>query len=116
AEPGLPVYAAVCLAMCCTGKTQVTVVPWPGAESIVTVPPCNSTKERTSDSPRPGPRCCEPFESVSNQSKTLSLASGEMPGPWSVTLNTTAFGRRSASKETVSPVGEKPTALDRRLN
>ena len=42
------------------------MVPLPGAESIVTLPPCSSTNERTSDRPRPVPRCCEPIESVSN--------------------------------------------------
>ena len=39
-----------------SGKTQVTVVPRPTAESSVTVPPCSSTKERTSERPRPVPR------------------------------------------------------------
>ena len=33
----------------------MTVVPCPEAESIVTVPPCNSTNERTSDKPEAGP-------------------------------------------------------------
>ena len=74
-------YAAVCLAICSTGNAQVTMVPRPGAESIITDPPCNSTKDRTSESPRPGPRCCDPIESVSNQSNTLSIASGGIPGP-----------------------------------
>ncbi len=61
------------------------------------------------------PRCCEPIESVSNQSNTLSFASGGMPGPWSLTVNTTASGRRSAASVTVAPAGEKPTALDEQV-
>src|SRR5664279_2759709 len=110
-DTGLSRHAAVCLASCTTGNTQVTVVPCPSVESIVTVPPCNSTKERTSDSPKPVPRCSEPIESVSNHSNTLSLWSGGMPGPRSVTVNTTASGRRSADSVTVPSGGEKPTAL-----
>ena len=98
------------------GKVQVTVVPWPTAESIVTEPPCSSTKERTSDRPRPGPRCCEPRGSVSNQSNTLSCLSAGMPGPRSVTAKVTASGVRSAVSVMVSPGGEKPTALASRLN
>src|SRR5678815_177448 len=70
---GVSCYAAVCFATCSTGNAQVTIVPRPGAESIVTDPPCNSTKDRTSESPRPGPRCCDPIESVSNQSNTCLL-------------------------------------------
>ena len=46
----------------------------------------------------------------------LSCTSGGMPGPWSVTENTTASGRRSAASVTVAPGGEKPTALASRLN
>ena len=46
----------------------------------------------------------------------LSCTSGGMPGPWSVTANTTASARRSATSVTVAPGGEKPTALASRLN
>src|SRR5215475_6437152 len=49
-------HAAVRSPVCLSGNTQVTVVPRPTAESSVTVPPCSSTKERTSDRPRPVPR------------------------------------------------------------
>src|SRR5262249_38703293 len=52
--------AATRAATCSSGNTQVTVVPRPTAESIVTVPPCNSTKERTIERPSPVPRWREP--------------------------------------------------------
>src|ERR1700720_3085731 len=48
--------AAVRLAASARGKVHVTVVPCPTAEAIVTSPPCNSTNDRTSESPMPGPR------------------------------------------------------------
>src|SRR6266481_717821 len=86
---------------------QVTVVPRPTAESSVTVPPCSSTKERTSERPRPVPRWREPSEWVSNQSKTLSFTSGGMPGPLSVTENTTASLSRCAAKVTVQAAEER---------
>ena len=81
---------------------QVTVVPWPTAESSVTVPPCSSTKERTIERPRPAPRWSEPSEWVSNQSNTRSCISGGMPGPLSVTVNTTA---------SLAPLGRKRHGL-----
>ena len=52
--------AAASCRTCPSGKTQVTVVPWPTAESSFTVPPCSSTKERTIERPSPAPRCSEP--------------------------------------------------------
>src|SRR5581483_2044498 len=50
------------------GKSQITTVPLPTTESTCTLPPCSSTKERTSDSPSPAPRCRDPWERLSNQS------------------------------------------------
>lgn len=38
------------------GKSQITTVPRPTIESTRTLPPCSSTKERTSDRPSPAPR------------------------------------------------------------
>ena len=38
------------------GKMQTTVVPAPGVETRSMRPPCNSTKDRTIDRPRPTPR------------------------------------------------------------
>ena len=49
-------YSAASRSACLSGKTQVTVVPRPTAESSFTVPPCSSTKERTIDRPSPAPR------------------------------------------------------------
>ena len=48
--------AALRCAFWSIGKSQVTVVPLPTTESTRTLPPCSSTKERTSDRPRPAPR------------------------------------------------------------
>src|SRR5262245_23179580 len=93
-----------------------TVVPRPTADSSDTEPPCSSTNERTRERPRPVPRWREPSEWVSNQSNTLSCTSAGMPGPRSVTENTTASLRRWAANVTISPPGEKPTALAKRLN
>src|SRR5882757_7248510 len=98
-----------------TGNSQVTVVPRPTIESTRTLPPCSSTKERTSDRPRPAPRCREPLEWLSNQSNTLSLTSGAMPGPESVTANTTLCSLRLALSVIAASCGENPTALARRL-
>ena len=86
--------AAVSEAVSLSGNVHVTVVPCPTADEIDTVPPCNSTKERTSERPIPGPRCCEPSECVSNQSKTFSSTSGGIPGPRSETENMTASALR----------------------
>ncbi len=100
-------------------RSGIRTPPWCPARpwsSSVTVPPCSSTNERTIDSPRPAPRWREPCECDSNQSNTRSCTSGGMPGPLSVTVNTTASGRRSAASVMVAPGGEKPTALARRLN
>ena len=74
-----------CRTCCSSGKTQVTVVPRPTAESSFTVPPCSSTKERTIDRPSPAPRCSEPSAWLSNRSNTRSPISAGMPGPRSVT-------------------------------
>src|ERR1019366_6629090 len=97
------------------GKSQVTVVPLPTIESTRTLPPCSSTKERTSDRPSPAPRCREPWEWLSNQSNTLSLTSGGMPGPESVTVKMTLCSVRLALRPTVASWGENPTAFARRL-
>ena len=69
---------------------QVTVVPWPTAESSFTVPPCSSTKERTIERPSPAPRWPEPSEWRLEPVEHAVLISAGMPGPWSVTVNTTA--------------------------
>src|SRR5262249_47528530 len=98
------------------GKSQVTVVPLPTIESTRTLPPCSSTKERTSDSPSPAPRCREPCERLSNQLKTLSFMSAGIPGPESVTVKTTLRSVRRALMLTLVSCGEKPTALASRLN
>ncbi len=92
----------------------MTVVPLPTMESTRTLPPCSSTKERTSDRPSPAPRCREPLEWLSNQSNTLSLTSGGMPGPESVTLKVTlmigapgADGDRRIVRREADGVGEQ---------
>ena len=98
------------------GKVHTTVVPWPTAESIVTVPPCSSTNERTSDRPRPAPRCCEPSECDLEPVEHLVLHLGRDAGA--------GVGHREhhrvwpplGRQVTVPPAGEKPTALASRLN
>src|SRR3954447_1388861 len=97
------------------GKSQITTVPLPTIESTRTLPPCSSTKERTSERPSPAPRCLEPLEWLSNQSNTLSLTSAGMPGPESVTAKTTLCAARLALIVTAASCGEKPTALASRL-
>src|SRR6266487_6294834 len=107
--------AAARSATCSSGKAQTTVVPRPTAESSFTVPPCSSTNERTIERPSPVPRCREPSAWVSKRSNTRSWISVGMPGPRSLTRNTTASLRRSAASVTTSPGGEKPMALTTRL-
>src|SRR6185369_7180888 len=107
--------AALRCAFWSIGKSHVTVVPLPTTESTCTLPPCSSTNERTSERPRPAPRCREPLEWLSNQSNTLSLTSDGMPGPESVTAKTTRCSLRRALMVTVASCGEKPTALASRL-
>src|SRR5262249_15482385 len=103
--------AALRWAVWSVGKSQVTVVPLPTIESTRTLPPCSSTKERTNERPRPAPRWRDPCERLSNQSNTLSLTSGGMPGPESVTVKITLRSVRRALTNTVASCGEKPTAL-----
>ena len=83
----------------------------------LTVPPCSSTKERTIDRPRPAPRWCEPSAWVSNQSNTRSLHlgrnAGAAVGDAEHDRAVAPLGRRAAPRR---PAGEKPTALDSRLN
>src|SRR5215216_2600154 len=98
-----------------SGNAQATAVPRPLAESILTLPPCSSTSDRTIDRPSPTPRWREPPAWVSNRSNTRSCSSTGMPGPLSVTENTTDPFARSAASVTVPPGGEKPMALDKRL-
>ena len=61
------------------------------------------------------PRCCEPSEWVSNQSNTFSSTSGGMPGPRSVTENTTASARRSADKVTVRAGGREAHGVGQQI-
>src|SRR5262249_52412194 len=107
--------AALRCAFWSIGKSQVTVVPLPTTESTRTLPPCSSTKERTSDRPRPAPRCREPCEWLSNQSNTLSFTSAGMPGPRSLTAKITRCSVRRALIVTAASCGENPTALASRL-
>src|SRR6185369_3976827 len=107
--------AALRCAFWSIGKSQVTVVPLPTTESTRTLPPCSSTKERTSDRPRPAPRCREPWEWLSNQSNTLSFTSAGMPGPESLTVKITRCSVRRALIVTAASCGENPTALASRL-
>ena len=97
--------ARACGQLAPSGKTQVTVVPRPTAESSFTVPPCSSTKERTSDRPSPVPRWREPSEWVSNQSNTLSFTSAGMPRP--------AVGDRE-HHGVLEPLGRQRNRLARR--
>src|SRR5205823_12617730 len=108
-----PSYSAAAArsATCSIGKAQATVVPRPTAESSFTVPPCSSTNERTIERPSPVPRWREPSAWVSKRSNTRSWISVGIPGPRSVTRNTTASLRRSAARVTTSPGGENPMAL-----
>src|SRR5262249_57642099 len=80
-QPAAPRYSAAAArsATCSSGKAQTTVVPRPGAESRLTVPPCSSTNERTIDKPSPVPRCREPSACLSKRSNTRSCISLGLP-------------------------------------
>ena len=73
--------------------------------------------ERAHDrEPEPGPAVRRAARIGFEQFEHLVLRSGGMPGPRSLTVKVTVSGPRAAESITVSPGGEKPTALDRRLN
>ena len=80
--------------------------------------PCRRAARRTSAPARGRGRCrggASRARWVSNQSNTLSCTSAGMPGPRSVTENTTASCAAGRQSVTVSPRGEKPTALASRI-
>ena len=73
--------AALREAAAAAGKMHITVVPSPGTDSMLTLPPCSSTNERTIERPSPAPRWRVPWVSDSNQSNTLSFHLARNPRP-----------------------------------
>ena len=65
--------------------------------SAVTVPPCSSTRCRTSERPRPSPACSRVTSDFScrNRSNTCGRNAGSMPAPVSVTVSTASSASRS---------------------
>ena len=89
------------------------------ADRGIRASPCRRAARRTS-APATGRGRCRDGASRANGSRTNRTPCPSRrpgcPGPWSVTENTTASLSRWAASVTVSPAGEKPTALASRLN
>ena len=90
-----------------------TVVPWPSALAMSTVPPSDVTMASTTARPMPDPRTA--LCALKNFWRTLSRSSGGMPRPWSRTATTTAAGVRDSVKKMAPPGGEYLMALSSTL-
>lgn len=64
---------------------MVKVLPWPGCDSAVVVPPCAAMSSRTTARPMPDPMAAWLFLPRQKRSKMRGRSAGSMPGPVSVT-------------------------------
>src|SRR5262245_14713479 len=78
------------------GMVNANSLPCPTALRTQIRPPCASTMPFAIDSPSPAPRWRAPSDDCQYRSKTRACLSGLIPGPLSVTENTTARSRDSA--------------------